>query len=172
MERALWLWSDGYITKESHDHAKLTKSSSIVKVRGIHGRLTKKTNFSKDECGVNSDIHMRDVMTIEPEKLRVLEGDIRASAAKILSERRGTTKRRAGPAGSSDKNARRSGYERRIASSDSDFWFVPPFLSYVDTILTLSLDRISLGHLLNNLIFHHFPRSFGPPAFKLFLLYS
>jgi hypothetical protein len=70
---------------------------------------------------------MRDVMTIKPEKLRVLEGDIQASVIKILSERRGAMKRKAGPTGWSDENAQGSGYERHIASSDSDFWFVPPF---------------------------------------------
>jgi hypothetical protein len=41
VERALRLWSKGRITKESHDNAKQTKSSSILKVRGKDGRQRK-----------------------------------------------------------------------------------------------------------------------------------
>jgi len=54
----------------------VTKSSSIVKVVGKDGKFTKMTNFSKDEWDVISDVHMRNVFTLEPEKLQVVEGDI------------------------------------------------------------------------------------------------
>jgi hypothetical protein len=46
--RALWLWAEGCITKESYDNAKLTKSSSIIKERSQLDRFIKRTNFSKD----------------------------------------------------------------------------------------------------------------------------
>jgi hypothetical protein len=65
-------------------------------VRGNDGRFTKKTNFSKDTCGVTSDMHMGDAMTVEPEKLQIIEGDIQASAAKILCECRNAMKCKAG----------------------------------------------------------------------------
>ena len=57
MHRALWLWADGYITKESHDSGKLTKSNGIMKVRGQDGKFTKATNFSKDQWDAISDMH-------------------------------------------------------------------------------------------------------------------
>jgi hypothetical protein len=120
VHRALWLWAKGYITKESHDNARLSKGSSIIKVRGQDGRYTKSTNFSKDQWGEISDMHMRDVLAIEPEKLRVLEGDIRDSI-KIVRHRRSIKRCRRSPESNRlDKKARGSGYEDRAASSDSD----------------------------------------------------
>ena len=79
VHRALWLWAKGYITKESHDSAKVTKGNGIMKVKGRDGKFTKATNFSKDQWDDTSNVHMRDVQAIEPEKLRVLEADIQAS---------------------------------------------------------------------------------------------
>lgn len=118
--RALWLWAEGYITKESHDNAKLTKSSSIIKERSQHGRFTKRTNFSKDRLERISDAHMRDVLAIGIEKLRVLEGDIRDSVD-IVRRRRGTKKVKVEPGASQlDNKAWGSGYQHRAASSDSD----------------------------------------------------
>jgi hypothetical protein len=79
VHRALWLWAKGYITKESHDNAKLTKKSGIMKVMGRNSKFMKTTNFSKVQWAEISDMHMRDVMAIdhdEPEKLRDIEGDI------------------------------------------------------------------------------------------------
>ena len=77
MHCALWLWANGYITKESHNNAKLNKStSSILKVRGQDSKFTKRTNFSKDQWEELSDMHMRDVLSIEPEKLHVIDGVI------------------------------------------------------------------------------------------------
>jgi len=132
VNRALWLWARGYITKESHDDAKVTKSSSVIKVIGKDGKFTKTTNFSKDQWDVISDVHMRDVFTLEPEKLRVVGGDIQASALSILSQRKKSSKGRS-EANRLDKKALGSGYKHRIASSDSDFWCVPPFFCYVCT---------------------------------------
>ena len=106
----------------------MTKSSSVVKVVGKDGKFTKTTNFSKDEWDVISDVHMRDVFTLEPEKLQVVEGDIRASALSILSQRKKSSKGRPG-AIRLDKVAQGSGYKHRIAASDSDFWCAPPFFS-------------------------------------------
>ena len=122
MHRALWLWANGYITKESHDNAKLNKStSSILKVRGQDGKFTKRTNFSKDQWEELSDMHMRDVLSIEPEKLHVIDGVIREAADMIVAQRKEVKKGKgAREANQSDKKARGSGYQCRVASSDSD----------------------------------------------------
>ena len=120
VHRALWLWAKGYITKESHESAKLSKSSSILKVRSQDGKFTKKTNFSKDQWDEISDMHMRDILIIGPDKLRVIEGEIRA-AADILRRRKSVKKCRVEPEENrSDKKARGSGYQHRVASSDLD----------------------------------------------------
>ena len=79
MHRALWLWAKGYVTKESHKNARSTKGSSIAKVKGQDGKFTKATNFSKDHWDGISDLHMRDVLVLGPEKLSVLEGEIQNS---------------------------------------------------------------------------------------------
>jgi len=129
---ALWLWARGYITKESHNDTKVTKSSSIIKVIGKDGKFMKTTNFSKDQWDVISDMHMRDVFTLEPEKLWVVGGDIQASALSILSQRKKSSKGRS-EANQLDKKALGSGYKHRIVSSNSDFWCVPPFFCYVRT---------------------------------------
>ena len=120
VHRALWLWAKGYITKESYDSAKATKGNGIMKVKGQDGKFKKATNFSKDQWDEISDMHMRDVQAIEPEKLQVLEGDIQA-AVNVLHHLRAVKKSKDGPeAMQLDKKARGSGYEDRVASSDSD----------------------------------------------------
>jgi len=45
-------------------------------VKGQDGKFTKATNFSKDRWDGISDLHMRDVLVLGPEKLRVVEGEI------------------------------------------------------------------------------------------------
>jgi len=117
---ALWLWAKGYITKESHEGAKLSKSSSILKVRSQDGKFTKKTNFSKDQWDEISDMHMRDILIIGPDKLWVIEGEIRA-AADILRHCKSVKKCKVEPEENrSDKKAQGSGYQHRVASSDLD----------------------------------------------------
>ena len=120
MHRALWLWAKGYITKESHDSAKATKGNSIMKVKGQDGKFTKATNFSKDQWDETSDFHMRDVQAIGPEKLRILEGDIRASVNVIRRLRTAKKFKDGSEANQLEKKARGSGYQDRAASSDSD----------------------------------------------------
>lgn len=128
VHRALWLWANGYITKESYDAAKSTKRTSILKAQGSDGKYTKITNFSKEQWDEISDIHIRDTWSVEREKLQVIQGDVNKSL-KIIRNRK-TNKRKASEQESNRlvKKARGSGYERRIASSDSDIWFVPFFL--------------------------------------------
>jgi hypothetical protein len=100
----------------------MTKSSSIIKVKGRDGRFTKETNFSKDRWDAISDMHMRDVLAVEPEKLRVLEGDIQNSVDILRNRKHVTLKKRGGEreANQSDKFAQGSGYQHRAALSDSD----------------------------------------------------
>ena len=120
MHRALWLWANGYITKESHDNARLNRGSSIIKVWGQDGRLTKLTNFSKDQWEEFSDMHMRDVLVIRPEKLQVIEGDIRNAADMIAYQRKSVKCKRGQEANRSDKKAWGSGYQFQAVSSDSN----------------------------------------------------
>ena len=121
VHRALWLWAKGYITKESHEKARLNKSSGIIKVKGRDGKFTKTTNFSKDSWCKVSDMHMRDVLVIGPEKLRVLEGAIR-DAADLIRIRKGPKKSKEGPEEKQlDKKAWGAAFLQRAPSSDSDF---------------------------------------------------
>jgi len=110
VNHALWLWARGYITKESHDNAKVTKSSSIIKVIGKDSKFMKTTNFSKDQWDMISNVHMHDVFTLEPEKLRVVGGDIQASTLSILSQCKKSSKGRS-EANQLDKKALGSGYK-------------------------------------------------------------
>jgi hypothetical protein len=124
VHRALWLWAEGYITKESHDAAKVTKSSSILKAHGPDGRSTKLTNFSKEQWDEISDLHVRDAWSIEQEKLRVIQRDIELAVDTIRDRK--ARKRKASGSDTTRvvKKGRGSAYERRIASSDSDIWCV------------------------------------------------
>jgi len=47
--------------------AKLSKSSSILKVRSQDGKFIKKTNFSKDQWDKISDMYMCDILIIGPD---------------------------------------------------------------------------------------------------------
>ncbi len=96
-------------------------------MRGPEGKYTKTTNFSKEQWDGISDIHVRDVWSVEPEKLQVIQGDVEKTVD-IIRNRKNPGKRKANRAREANqlaKKARGSGYERRIASSDSDIWFVP-----------------------------------------------
>ncbi|KAH9013473.1 hypothetical protein EDB85DRAFT_2158167 [Lactarius pseudohatsudake] len=72
VHRALWLWANGYISKESYDAGLAQKKNGILKALGPDGKFTKTTNFSKEQWEEISDIHTRDVWSVEPEKLRVV----------------------------------------------------------------------------------------------------
>jgi len=121
VHRALWLWAKGYITKESHDSAKLTRGSGIIKVMSQDGKFTKKTNFSKDQWDEISDMHMRGILAIGPEKLRVIEGAIQ-TFADILRCRKSIKKYKGESEETSlDEKAQGLGYQHRAVSSDSDF---------------------------------------------------
>ncbi|KAH9021770.1 hypothetical protein EDB85DRAFT_2152145 [Lactarius pseudohatsudake] len=122
VHRALWLWANGYISKESYDAALGQKKSGILKVLGPDGKCTKTTNFSKEQWEEISDIHVRDVWSVEQEKLQVIRGDINKAVDQIRNRK--PTKRRAGgrEADRSVKKSRGLEHDCRIASSDSDFW--------------------------------------------------
>ena len=121
VHRALCLWAGGYITKESHDNAKLNKGSSILKLRGLDGRLTKMTNFSKDQWDEISALHMRDVTDIQLQKRRVLEGDIRNSVNSIIRKCKSVKMSKGGQgANPLDKKVWGSAYQHQAASSDPD----------------------------------------------------
>ena len=112
--------ANGYITKESHDSAKLTNGSGILKVMSQNGKVTKNTNFSKDQWDEISDMHMRDILVIGPEKLRVIRGDIQTSA-KVLCRCKSVKKcKEESEENRSDEKARGSGYQHRVVSSNSD----------------------------------------------------
>jgi len=120
VHHALWLWAKGYITKESHESAKLSKSSSILKVRSQDGKFTKKTNFSKDQWDEISDMHMHDILIIGPDKLYIIEGEIWA-AADVLCCCKSVKKCKVEPEENRlDKKAWGSGYQHWVASSDLD----------------------------------------------------
>ncbi|KAH9006194.1 hypothetical protein EDB86DRAFT_3070212 [Lactarius hatsudake] len=90
---ALWLWANRYISKESYDAALSQKKSGILKVLGPDGKCTKTTNFSKEQWEEISDIHVRDVWSVEQEKLQVIRGDINKAVDQIRNRK--PTKRRA-----------------------------------------------------------------------------
>ena len=70
---------------------KLTKGSSIIKIKGTDGKITKATNFSWVEI---SDMHTCDAWAIEPMKLADIKGDVQA-AADVLHNRRYVKKQKA-----------------------------------------------------------------------------
>ena len=111
------MWAKGYITKESHDNTKLTKGSGIIKLKSKEGRFTKTTNFSKDQWGELSDIHMRDALVIGPDKLQVIEGEIQAAVSKILCQRKKPK------VGRLETNwlEKKDRFQYQIALSNSDF---------------------------------------------------
>ncbi|KAH9021448.1 hypothetical protein EDB85DRAFT_1895658 [Lactarius pseudohatsudake] len=84
----------GYISKESYDAALGQKKSGILKVLGPDGKCTKTTNFSKEQWEEISDIHIRDVWSVEQEKLQVIRGDINKAVDQIHNHK--PTKCRAG----------------------------------------------------------------------------
>ncbi|KAH9023365.1 hypothetical protein EDB84DRAFT_1440984 [Lactarius hengduanensis] len=122
VHHALWLWANRYISKESYDAALGQKKSGILKVLGPDGKCTKTTNFSKEQWEEISDIHVRDVWSVEQEKLQVIQGDINKAVDQIHNRKR--TKHRAGgrEADRSVKKSRGLEHDCRIASSDSNFW--------------------------------------------------
>ncbi|KAH9010634.1 hypothetical protein EDB85DRAFT_1901810 [Lactarius pseudohatsudake] len=93
VHRALWLWANGYISKESYDAALGQKKRGILKVLGPDGKCTKTTNFSKEQWEEISDVHVRDVWSVEQEKLQVIRGDINKAVDQIRNRK--PTKRRA-----------------------------------------------------------------------------
>jgi len=87
----------------------------------------KKTNFSKDQWDKISDMHMRDILIIGPDKLQVIEGEIQA-AANILRRHKSVKKCKVEPEENRlDKKARGSGYQHQVALSDLDVlsWTAP-----------------------------------------------
>ncbi|KAH9011303.1 hypothetical protein EDB85DRAFT_2160104 [Lactarius pseudohatsudake] len=123
VHRALWLWANGYISKESYDAGLAQKKNGILKALGPDGKFTKTTNFSKEQWEEISDIHTRDVWSVEPEKLRLVRADIDTAVNRIRN-RKPTKRRVRREADQLVKKSRGLGDEYRIASSDSDFWFV------------------------------------------------
>jgi hypothetical protein len=108
---------------------KLTKGSSIIKIKGMDGKITKVTNFSREQWVEISDMHTRDAWAIEPIKLVDIKGDVQA-AADVLRSRRYVKKRKASEQKANQlvKKARGSRYQDQVAVSDDDFWFVCSFL--------------------------------------------
>ncbi|KAH9021374.1 hypothetical protein EDB84DRAFT_1565350 [Lactarius hengduanensis] len=92
VHRALWLWANRYISKESYDAGLAQKKNGILKALGPDGKFTKTTNFSKEQWEEISDIHTRDVWSVEPEKLRVVRADIDTAVNRIRNRK--PTKRR------------------------------------------------------------------------------
>jgi len=120
VHHALWLWAKEYITKESHKSAKLSKSSSILKVRFQDGKFTKKTNFSKDQWDKISDMHMHDILIIGPDKLQVIKGEIQA-ATDVLHHHKSIKKCKVEPEENRlDKKAWGLGYQHQVVLSNLD----------------------------------------------------
>jgi len=90
-------------------------------VKGQDGKFMKATNFSKDHWDGISDLHMRDVLVLGPEKLSVLEGEIQNSVDIICQCKRIALKKCKEEAKQLDKKARGSGHQHQAASSDTDF---------------------------------------------------
>ena len=95
-------------------------------MKGQDGKFTKATNFSKDHWDGISDLHMCDVLVLGPEKLSVLEGEVQNSVDIIRQCKCVTLKKCKEEAEQLDKKAWGSGHQHRAASSDTDFWSVPP----------------------------------------------
>jgi len=90
-------------------------------VKGQDGKFTKATNFSKDHWDGISDLHMRDVLVLGPEKLSILEGEIQNSVDIIRQHKHVALKKCKEEAEQLDKKAQGSGHQHRAASSDTDF---------------------------------------------------
>ncbi|KAH9058020.1 hypothetical protein EDB83DRAFT_2315983 [Lactarius deliciosus] len=93
VHRALWLWANGYISKESYNATLGQKKSGILKVLGPDGKCMKTTNFSKEQWEEISNIHICDIWSVEQEKLQVIRGDINKAVDQIHNRK--PTKRRA-----------------------------------------------------------------------------
>jgi hypothetical protein len=151
VHRALWLWANGCITKESYDEAKQTRrvGAGILKMLGPDGRPTKTTNFSKDQWDEISAMHVRDAWSVEQEKLTVIRGDIDKAIEKIRNQK---SKKRKGEEEPSRlaKRSRGSGFDHRIASSDSDIWSVPHYTRSNSTVVILITSFRSSRFLFNH----------------------
>ena len=73
---------------------KPTKGSSIIKIKGADGKITKATNFSREQWVEISNMHTRDAWAVEPMKLADIKGDVQA-AADVLRSRRYVKKQKA-----------------------------------------------------------------------------
>src|ERR1700692_2694437 len=93
----------------------------IVHVR--NSKYTKTTNFSKEQWDEISDIHARDVWALQAEedKLQLIVGAVEESIDD-LRRRKQIRKRKPSERDIAQlaKKARGTGYQRRIAMSDSD----------------------------------------------------
>ena len=154
VHRALWLWANGYITKESHDAAKGTKRGGILKAMGPDGKCTKITNFSKEQWDEVSDIHVRDAWSVEQEKLRVIQGDI-DTAINTIRDRKMKKRKASGPDSSRvAKKGRCTAYEHRIVSSDSDIWYRLIYFCGIRSNASLRLDRCAFLFYLHTFSNH------------------
>lgn len=147
-------------------------------MKGPDGKISKTTNFSKDQWEEISDMHVRDVWAVhgERDKILLIEGAIR-NAVDLLRSRKYIKKRKADEREIERlaKKARGSGYQHPIAASDSDIWFVSNHFDVC--ILILFLDSASgLPYHLEVLRsppcyffltpYHHFPPSVDAPLYN------
>jgi hypothetical protein len=125
----LWLGGNVYITKESHNAAKPSKTSSIIKVKGPDGKYMKMTNFSREQWVEISNMHVRDTWAVESEKLTLIKGAVETATNAIHSHRY-VRKHKACEQDLEQvaKKSWGSGYQHQVAPSDEDFWFVHMFL--------------------------------------------
>ena len=130
VHHALWLWANGYITKESYEKAQESKhgSTSILKALGPDGKPTKTTNFSMDQWDEISSMHICNAWSVEREKLQVIQGDIDKAVGTICNHKLTKHKANTEELDHLVKKSQGSCFEHRITSLDSNVWYVSNFL--------------------------------------------
>jgi hypothetical protein len=126
VHRALWLWSKGHITYESCINAKTKGSKNgggILKSTGADGRVTKRTNFSRDQWENESDKHILDIWACDDDCLALIKAAVQMAKQSIMVEKSKGKRKAAVDAGTEAKRSRRSSYTERVVS-DSDYWYV------------------------------------------------
>jgi hypothetical protein len=98
-------------------------------IKGLDGKYTKATNFSREQWVEISDMHVHDAWAVEPEKLPIIRRDVQA-ATNIIHSRKYVKKHKAAEQEVNQlvKKARGSRYQHQVTASNDDFWCVRPFL--------------------------------------------
>jgi hypothetical protein len=85
IHHTIWLWANGYIKKESHDSAKLTQCSSIIKVKGSDSKISKIINFSKElVMGFSDVVELEECLNLEPQGSNMVDPEAMEMARVLI----------------------------------------------------------------------------------------